>query len=255
MNYTKELNLLEKIVPIIFEQTEKNEKKISYKARNEIVTSSDLYIEQQLIKEILNVFPGDSFHSEEFNKNTVLKDRTWLIDPIDGTSNYAHHLDMFVTQIALHDHGKFVLSYIYAPRVHKTFTAIKGEGAFCNGNRIHTMSDLSMPNALMSLVGISHDPEKDKSMFTKMIAFSQKEHLKIRIIGTMGFEMAHLSEGSFAMLYTDVSNLWDIAPGILLLEEAGGKVLNEKGCPYQIGDHHLFACANEEVALKLKKIL
>ncbi|MGD9909862.1 MAG: inositol monophosphatase [Candidatus Izemoplasmatales bacterium] len=241
------MNLLKRIIPKVFEATEKSIKQVSYKSKDEIVTSSDLYIEKEIIRSILEEFPNDRFFSEEFHKDSSLEDRTWLIDPIDGTSNYAHGLDMFVVQVALYDHNDFVLSYIYAPRINKTFTAIKGEGAYLNEERIHTEKDTTSPNRLFSLVGITHQSDNDKSMFQEMIQFSQRNKIKLRMLGTMGFEMAHLAQGAFSLLYTDVYNPWDIAPGIVLVKEAGGIISNEFGEPYKIGDTHLFAFANQVV--------
>jgi len=255
MNYKRELELLQSTIPNLFEKTESSKKQVSYKSRDEIVTSSDLYIEQELINAILKEFPNDRFYSEEFNKNSSLQNRTWLIDPIDGTSNYAHQLDMFVIQVALYDQGDFVLSYIYAPRVHKTYHAIKGYGAYLNNTRIHTIQDADSRNRLMSLVGITHHSDSDKSMFQKMIQFCQQNKIKIRMLGTMGFEMAHLAQGSFVLLYTDVKNPWDIGPGLLLVREAGGEIVNQYLKPYSIGDNHLFAYANENILLSLKHFL
>jgi len=251
MNYQKELDLLLKFIPNIFLETEKQERQISYKKKSEIVTSSDLFIERSIINLVLSVFPNDHFHSEEFNRDTLIQDRTWFIDPIDGTSNYAHNLDMFVIQIALYDQGDLVLSYIYAPRVNKIFYAVKGEGAYLNGKRIHTSSTLEDKNRLLSLVGISHDPEKDKSLFYQMIDFANKERIKVRILGSLGFELSELAEGSFTLLYTDVTNYWDIAPGVLLVREAGGIFINELGEPYKLGENHMIACADETIKNKI----
>ncbi|MBN2540525.1 MAG: inositol monophosphatase family protein [Bacilli bacterium] len=245
MNYKKELELLQEIVPVLFQKTEDQEKEISYKKRNEIVTSSDLFMEKGIIDAVLKQFPNDHFHSEEFNRDTELGDRTWLIDPIDGTSNYAHHLDMFVSQIALYDKGEIVLSYIHAPRVHKTFYAIKGEGAYLNGERISVFNDEGQPNRLMSMVGLSHQTTKDKYLFRHFIDFAYQNDIKIRVLGTMGYEMAAMAEGSFAMLYTDVTNYWDIAPGILLVQEAGGVIINQFGKPYKLNDEHMIVCCDE----------
>jgi len=247
MKYQKELELLQNNVPKIFFETEKQNRKVSYKQRDEIVTSSDLYIENEIIKLIKEQFPGDHFHSEEFNRTTQLKDRTWLIDPIDGTSNYAYQLPLFVIQIALYDKGEVVLSYIHAPKINKTYHAVVSQGAFLNNQPMHTYSGEKRPGRLMSMVGLSHQTDKDKSMFMKMIDFSYENHIKIRILGTLGLEMAAMAEGSFVMLYTDVTNLWDIAPGLLLVKEAGGMIVNEKGLPYMFGDEHLIACCNEEI--------
>lgn len=254
MKYLKELKLLQETVPSLFKLTELQQKEVSYKERNEIVTSSDLFIETELIKVIKNSFPNDHFHSEEFNKFTDLQDRTWIIDPIDGTSNYVHHLDLFVNQIAFYDKGEVVLSYIYVPRASKVFYAMKGEGAFLNGKRIYTASS-NQPNMLMSLVGISHKTEKDKSLFYDMLDFAYQNSIKIRMLGTLGYEMTAVAEGSFIVLYTDVTNFWDIAPGLLLVREAGGIVLNQEGRAYVMGDHHMFCFCDEQIKDKIIKIL
>lgn len=245
MNYKAELDLLQRIVPALFQETEAQERQISYKKRNEIVTSSDLYMEKEIIKAIQKEFPDNHFHSEEFHRDTELHDRTWLIDPIDGTSNYAHHLDMFVTQIALYDKNEIVLAYIHAPRVQKTYYAIKGEGAYLNGEKISVFKDEGQPNRLMSMVGLSHQTTKDKYLFRHFIDFAYQNDIKIRVLGTMGYEMAAMAEGSFAMLYTDVTNYWDIAPGILLVQEAGGIIINQYGKPYRLNDEHMIVCCDE----------
>ncbi len=258
MMYRKELELLQENIPLIFQKTEATEKQISYKSRNEIVTSSDLFIETEIIELIRQTFPNDHFHSEEFNRDTNLYDRTWLIDPIDGTSNYAHHLDLFVVQIALYDKGEVVLSYIYAPRVNKTYYAIKGFGAFMNDQPIKVYQDQGQKNRLMSMVGLSHQTTKDKYLFHHFIDFAYQNNIKIRILGTMGFEMAAMAEGSFMMLYTDVTNYWDIAPGILLVKEAGGIIINQFGEPYQMKDEHMIVCCDEtlmrEVTNSIKRL-
>jgi len=246
MKYSKELECLQKSVPELFKLTEMKAKEVSYKERNEIVTSSDLFIETELIKAIKKEFPNDHFHSEEFNKFTELKDRTWIIDPIDGTSNYVHHLDLFVNQIALYDKGEVVLSYVYMPRAKKVFYAMKGEGTYLNGTRIYTTSSKA-PNMLMSLVGISHKTEKDKRYFYDMLDFAYQNSIKVRMLGTVGYELAAVAEGSFIVLYTDVTNFWDIAPGLLLVREAGGIVLNNEGDEYTMGDNHMFCFCDEHI--------
>ncbi len=240
MKYSQELELLQQCVSKIFEQAEEQEREIGYKKRNEIVTSSDLFIEKEIIKTIKSKFPEDRFHSEEFNRDTLLGDRTWLIDPIDGTSNYAHNLDMFVVQIALYDKSEIVLSYIYKPRTKKTYYAITGEGAYLNEQKISVFSDLEQPNQLMSMVGLSHQKTKDKSYFLKLIDYTNRNGIKIRVLGTLGYEMAEMAAGAFVMLYTDVTNFWDVAPGLLLNKEAGATVLNESGNEYHLGDEHMF---------------
>lgn len=247
MNYQEELKLLIESVPSIYAKTEIQERQISYKQRNEIVTSTDLFMETEIIKAIKNKFPNDTIHSEEYNRDTLLTNRTWLIDPIDGTSNYANNLDLFVVQIALYDMGEVVLSYIYLPRLNKTFSALKGQGAYLNGKRISVYKEATQANQLMSMVGLSHQTTKDKFMFKHLIDYSYKNDIKVRILGSLGFEMSAMAEGAFVMLYTDVTNYWDIAPGLLLIREAGGVVVNQTGNKYVMGDPHIFCFCNESI--------
>ncbi|MDD3478416.1 MAG: hypothetical protein PHP32_06020 [Candidatus Izemoplasmatales bacterium] len=249
MIYQKELSLLRNVVPALFQKTEEKQAQISYKNQTELVTSSDLFMESEIINAILAEFPEDVFLSEEFNRDAALAKRTWIIDPIDGTSNYAYHLDLFVVQIALFEEGKIVLSYVYAPRVRKEFTAILGQGAFLNGKPIHVLSNTDQAVRLMSMIGISHDPEKNKSAFYDLLTYANKRKIKARMLGSLGYEMSAMAEGSFAMLYTDVSNLWDVAPGLLLIREAGGIVVNERQEPYQLGDLHLYAFCDQTLML------
>ena len=248
MHHRAELEFLQTLIPVLYAKTETRETEISYKQKCEIVTSSDLFLEAEFAKAVRERFPGDRIHGEEYHRETLLEGRTWLIDPIDGTSNYAHGLDLFVIQIALTEAGQTVLSYVYAPKLKKTYHALLGEGAFLNGERISVCREGDPRNRLMTMVGLTHRAETDKTDFLRMIAFSQKSGIKTRILGTMGLEMALLAEGVFVLLFTDVTNLWDVAPGFLLVKEAGGILLNRAGQPYSLGDSHLIALADETLA-------
>lgn len=244
MNYQKELDLLIKSVPLIYEQAKKIKKEISYKAGNEVVTTIDLFVESELIKKIKETFPLDTFLSEEFYQNEKLTNRTWVIDPIDGTSNFSVELDLFVIQVALYDQDAFVLSMIYNPTSNKMLYAVKGQGAFRNGVKYLVSDSKEKENLMLSMVGIT-TKHKDKSIYQKLIAHALVSNTKIRILGSIGLEMSLMSEGIFDIFYSSVTNLWDIAPGILLSKEAGALVFNEQGKPYQLGDKHLFVTKSE----------
>jgi len=247
MNYQAELNLLQNQVPNIYKKTNQLERVVSYKQRTEVVSTTDLYIEREIIKAIKETFPTDTFHSEEFNQDTTIKERTWVIDPIDGTSNYVHRLPIFVVQIALFEQGEVVLAYVYIPSTGKTLYALKGEGSYLDGKRIMVSETSDQPNRLMTMVGLSHHSKPDKRMFMHLIHFTNKHEIKIRILGSLGYALIGMAWGSFVMLYTDVTNLWDIAPGVLLIQEAGGILTNQLGEPYQLGEGHLFAFCDDDI--------
>ncbi|MFP4478917.1 MAG: inositol monophosphatase family protein [Candidatus Izemoplasmatales bacterium] len=245
MNYSKELNLLKNVVHTIFDKTLDTIIQTHSKGIQDIVTSTDLFIEKKLVEAIKKNFPEDFFHTEEYHHKTHLKDRTWLIDPIDGTSNYARKLDLFVVQIALYDKGDIVLSYIYAPLFKQSFYAIKNQGAYLNDERYevgHSKSETFM----ISMVGLTHDNES-KEYYNKIIDYGVNHRFKLRMLGSIGLELALASYGIFDLFYTNESNYWDIFPGLLLLREAGAILLNEQGKTYQINDKNLFVCKNEKV--------
>ncbi|MCD4827143.1 MAG: inositol monophosphatase family protein [Acholeplasmataceae bacterium] len=251
MNYQKELDLLKRIVKNIYEDTIHRVKKTSFKGVQDIVTSTDLYIERHLIDEIKKSFPNDFIHSEEFHNQTLLKNRTWLIDPIDGTSNYAAKLGLYVVQIALYDQEDVVLSYIYAPTLNKTYYAIKGLGAFVNDQKYHVSDEHDPSNFMISMVGLSHSLS-NQSYFEKMIDLSINHKYKMRMLGSIGLELSLTSESIFNLFYTNVTNLWDICPGLLLVREAGCISVNEKLMDYQLGDQHLFVFTDKKTIELLK---
>lgn len=237
--YQKEMALLEKNIPLIYEEALKIKKEIKYKDGDEVVTTIDLFIEQKVIDLVLKEFPTDTFLSEEFHKYGNLKDRTWIIDPIDGTSNFSLDLDLFVIQIALYDQGDFVLSYIYHPRNKDTYKAIKGLGAYKNDVKYHLENKKMNKHMLLSLVGVT-SRGKDQIYYKGLIEYAIKHQIKLRVLGSIGLEMSLMSEGILSIFYSGVTNIWDIAPGILLSRESGAQIFNEKGLLYEVGDKHLF---------------
>jgi len=252
--YQKELDLLKKVVQPIYEETKKNDFESEFKGEQDIVTTTDIFIEKRLIKAIKGEFPHDYFHTEEFNHHTKLKNRTWLIDPIDGTSNYAAHLDLFVVQIALYDQADIVLSYIYVPKFDKTYYAIKGHGAFLN-QKVYRINDHNQSTSfMMSLVGLTQN-KNQQYYFKQLMTLAIDHKYKIRMLGSIGIELAFASEGIYDLLYTNVTNYWDLFPGILLLREAGAILLNEEGKTYRIDDKHLFIFKNDSSKKRFIDIL
>ncbi len=244
MKYQKELDLLKSKVKPIYIEANKYVVLISTKGDQDIVTTTDFFIEDSLINEIKKTFPKDFFHSEEYHNKTKLKNRTWIIDPIDGTSNYASNLGLYVIQIALYDEQDIVLSYIYAPELNKTYYAVKGEGSFINDHHYVIPKTIRSSNFLISMVGITHTNE-DKTFYEKLIDLSMEKKYKLRMLGSIGLELSLASEGIFNIFYTNVTNLWDLCPGLLLVREAGAILLNEKGEPYKLTDKNLFVCKDD----------
>lgn len=210
--YEKELALLRRVIPSIYESSKQTVKEIHFKGPDDMVTSSDLYIETKLIEAIKEVFVTDTFLSEEFHSKATLGKRTWIIDPIDGTSNFGVGLNLFVIQLALFEDNEIKLSVIYYPQEEKFYESVLGEGAKLNG-------------------------------------------VKLRMLGSIGLELSVASKGIFTVFYTNVKNLWDLAPGVLLAKEAKACLFNEKGEDYKLGDNHLFITKTETLKEEILKII
>ena len=243
MKYKEELSLLKNNVKGIFELSRKEVISSKLKGEQDIVTSTDLFIEKALVKVIKDKFKDDFFLTEEYYNFASLKDRTWIIDPIDGTSNYASGLSEYVIQIAFFDKGDIQMSYIYYPGQNLEYYALKDSGAFKNGQRYFAY-DKKETTFMISMVGITHKT-KDKYYYKKILDVAIEKKYKMRMLGSIGLELALTSEGIFDLFYSNVTNNWDLYPGFLLLKEAKALLVNENGTDYQLGDKNLFVCKNE----------
>lgn len=244
MIYQKELHFLKTTIRAIYDQVNHQFKEVRLKGHQNVVTSTDLFIEKTFREKVQEVFPNDRVIGEEQTKDGVLKSRTWIIDPIDGTSNYAANLNLFVVQVALYDENDLVLAFIYVPYSNDIYYAIKGHGAYFNDEKYIGTKESDHGTFMISMVGMTRQ-HFDRSKFNTILQLSLTNEYKLRVLGSIGLEMALTSQGVFDLFYTNVTNLWDICPGLLLLKEAGLAVVNEKGQPYQIGDQHLFVYRNE----------
>jgi len=219
---------------------------IDIKDDNNLVTSTDIHIEKSLIKTIKQHFPQDLILSEEFNNHRNLQGRTWIIDPIDGTSNYAAGLKDYCVQVALWENDQLVLSYINVFPQQKEYYAIVNEGAYLNGQRIYATTNKVLSNALMSFIGSFRLQKNMHELPYDILQTAINANMKVRILGSVGVEMALMAEGVYSALYTPITNIYDVAPGFLLMKEAGCLIRNEKN--YQLGADVLFVFGNETLS-------
>jgi len=241
MKYTKEYNLVSEAVKNALSNL--GNIIIKTKEHDDLVTSTDLFIETRLIEMIKENFSTDNILSEEFNNHHDLKERTWIIDPIDGTSNYASGLLIYCVQVALWENGSLVFSYINIPELNKEYYAVKGYGAFLNNNKITLKQNTNLSNALFSFIG---NFRRGKKVPYELIDKAVDLNMKVRVLGSIGVEMALLAEGIISCLYSTITNIYDIAPGLLLCQEAGCFIRNEG--KYILGESETFIFNNEKLS-------
>jgi myo-inositol-1(or 4)-monophosphatase len=203
---------------------------IGSKQASDFVTRVDTDSERLIIKTIKERFPDHHILSEESLKDAGTGWYRWIIDPLDGTTNYIHQYPMFSVSIALQHEGKVVLGVVYDPLREELFTALKGHGAFLNEGPIRTSSGIS-PEAALITTGF---PFREKEKLDVYLRAFRRIFLMvsgIRRAGSAALDLAHLAAGRCDGFFELGLKPWDIAAGSLLIGEAGGIVTDFGGGP------------------------
>ncbi|MBI2022785.1 inositol monophosphatase [Candidatus Daviesbacteria bacterium] len=170
----------------------------------------------------------------------------WTVDPIDGTTNYSRGNPMFNSQIALIKDGEPVVAIVYSPILKQKFSAIKGQGAFLNGEKIE-VSKVGAEEE--TIFGLSSGNTREDRIWLGDTYLKLAQVLKTpRIFSSAGLELAYTASGLIDLYVSRGANLWDYAPGVLLIREAGGVVLNLNGKDWTVNDRILIA--GNEVLVK-----
>ena len=238
-----------KLKPILLELDKKtikfwqnfNRTQVELKNKKDIVTEMDKYVEKFLIKKLSNLYPEHSFLGEEGGRSKNKSSYLWIIDPIDGTTNFSIHNPLWSYSIALMRNDELIFGLIYAPLLKESFHAYKGAGAYLNNKRISL--NLKFMNKTKQIHSFCHGSEKKN--ITKALNYYKKQklkHLDCRQLGSAAIELAYVSIGRLDSLYIPGANLWDIAAGVVLAHESGALVLNELGKNWKPGDNGIIAC-------------
>lgn len=203
------------------------EQEVEYKGEAELVTEADEQAEQK-IKEILgDAFPNYGMLTEEGGEFKGEGDARWIVDPLDGTTNYVHGLPFFSTSIALEKEGKIVLGAIHNPIVKQTYAAERGSGATLNGQLLQ-VSDTDEPRR--ALLGTSY-PDASENISVGLDLFERFTSLArgMRRLGSGALDLCYVAAGRLDGCYEQDFSAWDIAAGVLIVEEAGGEVSDYQG--------------------------
>ena len=186
-------------------------------------------------------------------KNDFKSDYLWIIDPLDGTTNFAHNYQQFCTSIALAYKEKVILGAVFNPITNELFFAEKNKGAFLNKQKI-SVSDRKLKNALLC-TGFAY--KRDHWMHNNLRnigAILARGAQGVRIDGTAALDLCYVACSKFDGFWESNLHSWDIAAGCLIVEEANGKVTNDKGKPWKIHDRNIVA-SNKIVGKDIVKII
>jgi len=225
---------------------------VNKKADGSIVTSADLASETHLKRALVKLVPGVSFHAEESGKHGT-SDYAFVIDPLDGTTNFSRGIGYFCVSVCLTHHDEPQLAVIYQPLLDEYFVATKDGGAFLNGQRLNIDVSLPLSNAL-TVVGLPYTKNKqylELLEFTRVIA---PKTFAFRHLGACALDLAYVAAGRINGVYLADLAWWDVAAGMLLIRQAGGTVTDFEG--NQVTPNFKTCLAGSpEVYLQLKKLI
>lgn len=205
----------------------------SKEGKHNLVTEYDHKAEKQIIEFLARQVPGSRFLAEESGGSGPPKGLLWIIDPLDGTVNFAHNIPVFCVSIGLEKDGQLFCGVVYQPLLHELFVAEKGRGAFLNGNPIRTSPVASLQQSILATgfpYNISENPFHCIDHFIDIL----KLGIPIRRIGSAALDLAYTASGRFEGFFEVGLAPWDCAAGQLLIEEAGGKVTHWNKQPFSI---------------------
>jgi len=211
---------------------------VSNKGDIDLVTEADLASEKLIIERIKSHYPRHAILAEESGVTAGVEvaagksDWKWIIDPLDGTTNYAHGYPCFCVSIAVERAGAIEIGVVYDPTRDEVFAAERGQGATLNERpiRVSTVDDL---NTAMLCTGFPYNVRERPNFARDFVNFTMSAQA-VRRDGSAALDLAYLAYGRFDGFWEDGLNAWDVAAGVLLIEEAGGRVTNYQGARLDI---------------------
>ena len=204
-----------------------------------LVTNADFEAEEVALKVLKKCEPGFGLLTEETNaKGTNFKDQTgiWIVDPLDGTTNFVHRFPMFCVTVAAFVKNDVVVGVTYHPILDELYTAIRGQGAFMNGTRMKVSNTAKIKDSLLSTGFTYHQKKALKTEISSFEKISGSARA-VRRPGSAALDLAYTARGVFDGFWERHLSPWDVAAGALLVQEAGGKVSDftgKKFSPYGV---------------------
>ena len=202
---------------------------VSLKGPGDFVTASDKKVEKIIIEELQKARPDYSILSEEVGEINKDESFRWIIDPIDGTSNFLHGIPHFAISIGLEHNKEIICGIVYDPIKDEMFTAEKGNGSFMNTQRMRVSARSKLKECIIFSGGPRYKSQHKELAFEEYKKFSSKVNIAIRKLGSASLDMAYVAAGRCDGFWQRDLNYWDIAAGIILVKEAGGFVTDFNG--------------------------
>ncbi|MGQ9735243.1 MAG: inositol monophosphatase family protein [Thermaceae bacterium] len=230
---------------------EKGIKEATKSGPTDLVTQVDRESEEAIKNLLLSRFPDHGFFGEEGGGDAPGGVR-WIVDPLDGTVNYAHGFPFYGVSIALEVEGRVWIGVVLDTARGELFTAVKDEGAFLNGRPVRVSRREALLGSLLA-TGFPYDVDKDPENLT-YLERALRKGLLVRRPGAAALDLAYVAAGRMEGFWEVKLNPWDVAAGWLLVEEAGGQVTDMEGLPYRLG-HRYIVATNARIHQALLRVL
>ena len=224
------------------------------KGPRDLVTEADLASQEAIRGVVQAAFPGHDFLSEEGDSPVRLDgDYCWVVDPLDGTTNYVHQIPHYAVSVALLERGRPLVGVIFDPVTKECFAAQRGCGATLNGQPIHTsgVTELSQAVVAASFAARVSFPSQEIDQFVAAVRLTQG----VRRTGSAALNLCYVACGRFDAFWALSTKAWDVAAGVLLVEEAGGAVSRLDGGPFDLAEPHPVATASKSLQVRFCDML
>ena len=209
------------------------EQEIEYKGEVDLVTEADEQAEQKIKEVLREAFPDHEILTEESGRLEGKGDARWIVDPLDGTTNYVHTLPFFATSIALERESEVILGVVHDPIARETYTAERGSGATLNGQTIRVSDADELIRALLA-TSFSHDQEEGVAVGLDLFGRFARLTRGVRQLGAGALDLCYVAAGRLDGCFERGLSAWDVAAGVLIIEEAGGKVTDYQGREFDL---------------------
>jgi len=226
----------------IHRQYFRQDPEVHKKGRIDLVTAADIEAEQMFRSLVASRFPDHAVIGEETAVDPAARDAKfqWIIDPVDGTTNFAHGLALFSVSIALQIDNRLEVGVVYDPIAEELFTAERGQGARLNGLPLHVSRTASLEDALLC-TGFPYTIREERMKQVRVFAAFLPEARAVRRLGSAALDLAYVAAGRLDGFWEEILKAWDMAAGALLVEEAGGTISGVDGTAYDPFSGHIAA--------------
>lgn len=225
------------------------------KGPSDLVTQADLAAQEAVAAVVLSAFPDHALLGEEQTGSAAGRAESeyrWIVDPLDGTTNYVHRVPHYAVSLALERSGEVLVGAVYDPHLDECFTAVRGRGAALNGEAIRTSRVARLSEALAA-VGFPPALETDSDDL-KLFQAAVRRCQSIRRTGSAALNLAYVAAGRFDVYWSFSTRIWDVAAGSLLVREAGGVITAPDGGPFVLEQARFIAASSEPLRADIARL-